>query len=514
MKNLLRRLKSPIVLIPAALLLGLLLALGVQHRHKVKMKLKHLAAILFVSHTALSGAGAGRAQAPAPTAFAQDNFTTSADTPLASYKPFGDAAISGTQNWARVTALSTGTATVSAANGDVYGATTDNQAYYDPIAPASADYDAEGDFVVKSVPTVVSFASVLARQNAATNTGYALSYIAGNGLNYWQFGWNAGGSNGTVGSTLPMTLSPGLYHGKISLRGSTVAAYVTNVSTGVTSTVAIGTDTHVAAAGYAGVGFYNFAGSNTTGIHIDNFTASAAPVQTYNLWFVGNSLTQGAHSTPGNDYPSVCMRLLGPAYGTVPAASATTPYNLGIGGATIATVPSPNPSGYVTLTSGAAAVDSHLSGSLPNILVVWECSNELAENPGVTTATSTEAAFKAYCLARRAAGWKVIVLTVLPRQLQPTMRGDDEAARQTINTWMRANWPSFSDGEADVAADARIGYPGTEANGTYYYNPGSGLDQYVHLVDAGYAIVANYVAQAVSRLTAASSVARPKRTLQ
>ncbi len=234
--------------------------------------------------------------------------------------------------------------------------------------------------------------------------------------------------------------------------------------------------------------------------------ATTLPVQAYNIRFAGNSLTAGNDSSAGNDYPSVCLRLLGPAYGAVPAAGVKSSCNMGISGQVTATIPNPNPNNQTSLVATAPTVDAQLSGSLKNILVVWEQTNEIFSNPASIFAPQAEANFAAYCQARRAAGWKVIVLTVLPRQQQPAARGDDEAVRQAVNAWDRANWPTFADGLADVAADSRLGYPGAELNSAYYYLGGPSPDISVHLVDAGYSIVASSVAQAVSRLNAAAPV--------
>ena len=64
---------------------------------------------------------------------------------------------------------------------------------------------------------------------------------------------------------------------------------------------------------------------------------------------------------------------------------------------------------------------------------------------------------KTYCLARKATGWKVIVLTQLPSSFNPEFN----ARRNVANTLTRAD-PSFYDALCDVGADPVFG---TDASG-------------------------------------------------
>lgn len=94
---------------------------------------------------------------------------------------------------------------------------------------------------------------------------------------------------------------------------------------------------------------------------------------------------------------------------------------------------------------------------------------------------------RTYCLARRAAGFKTVAVTMLPRA--PGVFPDREVERQSFNTTVRAQWMTYADGLADIGGDATIGQPGQQTS-SYY------CDQ-VHLVDKGYAIVAAYVQAAL-----------------
>ncbi|MEI6727320.1 MAG: SGNH/GDSL hydrolase family protein, partial [Actinomycetes bacterium] len=88
-----------------------------------------------------------------------------------------------------------------------------------------------------------------------------------------------------------------------------------------------------------------------------------------------------------------------------------------------------------------------------NICVVMAGGGDLASGGDPQAVLD---ALQTYCAARRAAGFEVVVLTLLPRS-DPV--GFD-AARAVYNDMLRAQWPAFADGLADVAADPRIGADG------------------------------------------------------
>ncbi|MCX6373913.1 MAG: SGNH/GDSL hydrolase family protein [Actinobacteria bacterium] len=88
-----------------------------------------------------------------------------------------------------------------------------------------------------------------------------------------------------------------------------------------------------------------------------------------------------------------------------------------------------------------------------------------------------------YCAARRAAGFKVVVLTLLPR----SDREGFNAARATYNAAIREHWAGFADGLADVAADPRIGADGANLDALYYADG-------THPTTAGYGVMAAAVA--------------------
>lgn len=187
----------------------------------------------------------------------------------------------------------------------------------------------------------------------------------------------------------------------------------------------------------------------------------------------GNSLTAGNGSSGGaggeTSYPAQMAALL----------SGWDVVNLGV------------PSVQTPVRNAAApeAIDYKLgSHRLRNVAVLWEITNQLKENAPATS-TQAIADYVTWCEGRRAAGYKVVAVTVLPRE-QVGLYADFETHRQEANAYIRANWTDFADALADVAADNRIGDFGDSGDATYY-------DDGIHLNDLGYSIVAGIVETAV-----------------
>jgi len=97
---------------------------------------------------------------------------------------------------------------------------------------------------------------------------------------------------------------------------------------------------------------------------------------------------------------------------------------------------------------------------------------------------------KTYCAARRAAGFTVIVLTVLPESNPSTF----EASRAAYNQLVRDTWPAFADGLADIAADPRIGDVFDNLD-LQYYRPDAR-----HPNNAGNAVMAEVTAPVINSL--------------
>lgn len=182
----------------------------------------------------------------------------------------------------------------------------------------------------------------------------------------------------------------------------------------------------------------------------------------YSLIFDGNSLTFGTGSTAGNDYPSVVMN----------SFPGRVKYNLGVSGQTTP-----------QMTADAATqVDTKRHYAF-GVVCAWEITNDIISGSDGPTAYAN---YVTYCEGRRAAGLKVVAMTVLPRNT--TAQAAFDAARAYCNAQILANWPSFADALCDVGNIAELQTPN---DGIYYSDA-------VHLNDAGYALVA---AAVVSTLT-------------
>lgn len=155
--------------------------------------------------------------------------------------------------------------------------------------------------------------------------------------------------------------------------------------------------------------------------------------------FDGNSMTDGAYST----YPATTLAALSTGWAGL---------NFGVSGQTTIGM----------LADAAAQIDTHYLSTRPkNIVVCWEGSNDL--KLGATRADA-QARLVQYCQERQAAGWSVVILTILPRR-QSGLPATFEDDRTAINAYILANYASFADAVADVAAVAEMADP---TNTTYY----------------------------------------------
>lgn len=174
--------------------------------------------------------------------------------------------------------------------------------------------------------------------------------------------------------------------------------------------------------------------------------------------FDGDSLTDGTYGG-GTSYPAKVVAAITTGTGT----------SVAIGSQTLA-----------DMQSTATDVD----GLYPDhrlqraIVVAWGGTNDLFFG---ASAATTITRLEAYCNARRAVGWKVAVLTILPRSDTGTP-GSFNADRATVNASIQANWSTYADYIVDVSADARLD---DETDTTYFHT------DLVHLNDAGRQVVAD-----------------------
>jgi hypothetical protein len=131
-------------------------------------------------------------------------------------------------------------------------------------------------------------------------------------------------------------------------------------------------------------------------------------------------------------------------------------------------------------------VDAHHDSSADlNVCLVQVGGGDFRR--GLTAAQVFEA-LRSYCLARRAAGFRVLVLTVLPSNRPETF----EAIRLAYDAMLRDGWSQFADGLVDIAADTRIGETGDELDAQFY------LGDQLHLTNAGNAVMASVAAPVLS----------------
>jgi len=200
-----------------------------------------------------------------------------------------------------------------------------------------------------------------------------------------------------------------------------------------------------------------------------NSFMSGIGVKTKTIACDGNSLTIGTGGS--SPYPAQLSVLLGNRWMV---------RNFGVGAQTTAAM----------ISDAAAQIDTIFDNSTKKVVVCWEGTNDLFFG---ATATAAYNRLVQYCQERQSAGLQVVIATILPRSDTSTP-GSFETDRQTINTNIRANWATYADALADVAADTRIGDAGDELNTTYY------TADKVHMNDTGYGVVAEIIKTAIETL--------------
>lgn len=187
--------------------------------------------------------------------------------------------------------------------------------------------------------------------------------------------------------------------------------------------------------------------------------------------FAGNSLTLGfgTSSTTTMSYPAQVMQIL---------ESSDVYYNLGVNSQTTPQM----------AAQAAAVVDPKYNSSIVNRLIVWEGTNDLFTGASAATAAQN---LNDYCTARRAVGFKVVIVTILPliNGADPTFDTDRKAA----NAIIRSTWTTYADGIADVALTSGDVLENPN-NAAYFYTDKT------HLIDAGAEVVARIVVDALRGL--------------
>lgn len=151
----------------------------------------------------------------------------------------------------------------------------------------------------------------------------------------------------------------------------------------------------------------------------------------------------------------------------------------GVNGGTVA--------GLVSRSAEIDAMIPAVKGNKRFFLSVLIGANDLT---GSATVAQFLIDLAAYCDARRAAGWKVILCTILPNT-NPGFNTKRNSANATISTWLGVH----CDALCDFAADATMGPDAAASNATYYPDG-------VHPSNAGHTILAPYLVAAIDALAA------------
>ena len=177
----------------------------------------------------------------------------------------------------------------------------------------------------------------------------------------------------------------------------------------------------------------------------------------------GNSNTKGSVTHSRDRYPTQLMTEFGDEW---------LAYNLGTNSIQTTEM----------ATEAAALVDAlYSANNKNNILVVWEGVNHI--RIGGATAAEAYAALRSYCLARKAVGWNVVLITL--------SNNDDKPGYPAIiadtNALLRTNYRGFADALVDLDTVPLL----TTLNDTTYW------DGALHFNAAGLTVIAGMVADAV-----------------
>jgi lysophospholipase L1-like esterase len=191
------------------------------------------------------------------------------------------------------------------------------------------------------------------------------------------------------------------------------------------------------------------------------------------LVFDGDSITFG-YNVPASSYPAQCVAAL--------TDQSYAMYLVAIGGST-----------WAALIARAATSIDPIYDARPakKIVCAMAGTNDLWAC-GTGAGAAVFAQVVAYCQARRAAGWQVIVLTMLPCATSAVDKGASFDTEQVaLNAAIVAGWAAFADGMVDVASNANL----SDANDTTYFYADK-----MHLNATGYGVVAGLVKTAIEAL--------------
>jgi lysophospholipase L1-like esterase len=164
--------------------------------------------------------------------------------------------------------------------------------------------------------------------------------------------------------------------------------------------------------------------------------------------------------------------------------------NGGVGGVTAATFVS-----QIDTASDLTTVhyQGYPGGTRKNVLVIWMGTNDLyngGTEVGMPTAATVHGYNQTMCSNYRGEGWKVLVITMTPRE---THAGFD-AARDEFNNLIIANWSTYADAMVDVGNHPPFAKVAGALPVEYF-----GTDS-VHPNTAGYAVIRTLIEPTVRTL--------------
>lgn len=190
--------------------------------------------------------------------------------------------------------------------------------------------------------------------------------------------------------------------------------------------------------------------------------------------FEGDSRTSGYKSTGGMTYP----KQVGDAY-----SEAFYHWNLGVYGSSIVTMAS-RASDSVSYCDNTAIYNT--TADCKAIICILCGINDVNGDASSSTIITN---LSNYCLARRSAGFKVVLCTIPTSQYTT---GGRATVLNAVNADIVSNGPStYCDAVANLAGDSRLQNP---ADGVYY-----DVDQ-LHFTNAGYGVIASLVKPAIDSL--------------
>ncbi len=317
-----------------------------------------------------------------------DEFTDTAGTLLESHSTAHGTVDGATLGWSKHP-TSVGSAKISDANRVRADSLTQIALYFAGASPVAADYDVQAD-LYRVDSSTASISGVVGRYDTTADTGYVARYDASSG--FYALVKRVAGVNTTLG-TFTAGFAVGSTHTiKLRMVGTQISLYVDD-------TLRVGpiTDTSVTAANSAGI--RAVVGTDTTGIHIDNFVQIDAA--NYNPWEIESSAASQAAFASGiastyyarNEFASI-SQLAPLAIEALAAATVTasTPAVLMAPAAAAATAASISPSvtagASTTIAPGAALATASVSAVAQNSSVVAGAAISTASSVAPTDTTT------------------------------------------------------------------------------------------------------------------------------